>query len=172
VLTRSNVELKARYPDQEKPRAILKELRASFEGVEKQVDTYFKVPAGRLKLREIAGGGSELIFYRRDEAAARRDCAYEIATIPDPSKLKDVLVSALRVDVRVAKTREVYRLAGVKINLDEVHGLGGFIEFEVRVQGNDFDGADSKVKELMKRFGIGAGDALCCSYSDMVRKAG
>jgi len=163
--------LKARYRDHDRARAILRGLGASFRGIEKQVDTYFKVPAGRLKLREIAGDRSELIFYRREEAAARRDCAYEIATIRDPSALKNVLVAALRVDVRVAKTREVYWLKGVKVNLDEVNGLGRFIEFEARVRGNDFEGADSKVKELMKRFGIKTRDAICLSYSDMVGKA-
>lgn len=172
MLTGSNVELKARCPDHGKARVTLKKLGASFGGVEKQVDTYFKVHAGRLKLREITGGRSELIFYRREEAASRRDCAYEIATFQEPSALKGVLVSALGVDVCVAKTREVYWLAGVKVNLDEVDGLGRFIEFEAKVRGRDFKAADSTVRRLMKRFGIKPQNTLSCSYSDLIRGSG
>lgn len=168
---RSNVELKARYPDHENARRILGNLGAGSGGVEKQVDTYFRVPEGRLKLREIEGSDSELIYYRRIESGSRRDCIYEISRHPDPSALKEVLGSALGVDVTVAKTREVYWFNGVKINLDDVEGLGRFIEFEAPADGEGLEAADGRVKELTSAFGIEKEHMIASSYSDMVRKS-
>ena len=47
-----NIEIKARCADPERVRAVLGERDARFAGVDQQVDTYFHVPQGRLKLRE------------------------------------------------------------------------------------------------------------------------
>ncbi len=140
--------------------------------MEDQVDTYFKVPLGRLKMREITGARAQLIYYRRDESRSRMDCAYQIATVSDPSGLRAVLTSALGLDVRVAKRREVYWLEGIKINLDEVERLGCFIEFEARVREGEHRSAVRRVKDLMRHFGIEDEDALKCSYADMIRKLG
>jgi adenylate cyclase, class 2 len=59
------VEIKARCSDPEKIRTILRARGARFAGLDHQVDTYFRVSAGRLKLRE---GKIEnaLIFYCRE----------------------------------------------------------------------------------------------------------
>jgi len=47
-----NVEIKAKCEDQNKIRNILNTANALFLGVDRQIDTYFKVSHGRLKLRE------------------------------------------------------------------------------------------------------------------------
>ena len=65
-MTHVNVEIKARCDELDRIRNILKELRADFKGTDHQIDTYFRVPSGRLKLRE---GNIEnyLIFYERED---------------------------------------------------------------------------------------------------------
>ena len=54
---RRNVELKATDPDPARSLAIVRELGAEDRGVLHQRDTYFRVPEGRLKLREETPGG-------------------------------------------------------------------------------------------------------------------
>ena len=62
-----NIELKARLGDRAGAEVCCAKLGATFQGDIHQVDTYFRVPEGRLKLREKEPGGDELIFYRRDD---------------------------------------------------------------------------------------------------------
>ena len=162
-----NVELKARFPDHGAAEDILEGMGARFEGTEKQVDTYFVVPRGRLKLREIEGLPSELIYYERVESGERRDCLYQIYRSEKSRDLKKLLEACLGGWTEVRKIRKVYRLENVKINLDEVEGLGRFIEFEVSVEG-DPGGADDVVNSLVDRFGISPVDVVLESYSDLL----
>ena len=71
-----NIEIKAKCSDHGRIRSILKSKNADFKGLDHQIDTYFKVNSGRLKLRE-GNLENHLIFYDRvnQEAskAVRRD---------------------------------------------------------------------------------------------------
>ena len=60
-----NAEIKAACSDSESIRQTLTTLNADFRGKDHQVDTYFNVPSGRMKLRE---GNIEhsLIYYERN----------------------------------------------------------------------------------------------------------
>ncbi len=147
---------------------MLKQLGATRKGSEEQADTYFHVPDGRLKLREIADAPAELIYYERNESGKRRDCNYWIFRTDDPEPLKALLEEALGVDMIVAKKREVYYLDRVKINLDRVVGLGDFIEFEVPAD-EGFEPADRRARELKSQLGVRDDDVVACSYSDLVR---
>ena len=62
-----NLEFKARCSNLDKIKEILVSRQADFRGLDHQVDSYFKVNTGRLKLRE---GQIEnaLIFYDREDA--------------------------------------------------------------------------------------------------------
>ena len=57
-----NSEIKARCADQEAVRHYLREHGADFKGTDHQIDTYFDVPEGRLKLRQ-GPIENNLIFY-------------------------------------------------------------------------------------------------------------
>jgi len=46
-----NFEFKARLKDEPRVREALKKLGARFVGTDYQIDTYFRVPSGRLKVR-------------------------------------------------------------------------------------------------------------------------
>ncbi len=161
------MELKAHFDDLARARQILAGLGATGGSVEEQIDTYFPVPAGRLKLREIRGHDSELIFYERNESGGHRECSYEIYRHPPSPLLKGLLATALGEVVRVAKRREVHWIDEMKVNLDDVEGLGCFIEFEVPVAGS-IEAAQGRIMELKRRFGIGDDDIVNCSYSDLI----
>jgi predicted adenylyl cyclase CyaB len=70
----------------------------------------------------------------------------------------------------VEKRREVYLWHNVRIHLDEVTGLGTFIEFEA-VLGPEVDDARGRdqLADLSRRFGIAQGDLLAGSYGEMIQ---
>ncbi len=164
---RQNLELKARCPDPARVEAALQRLGARNEGVLVQRDTYFPVPHGRLKLREIEGAPAQLIAYDRPEEQAQRFSQYRISEVPDPAGLIAVLSAALGVRGVVAKRRHLYLWQESRIHLDEVEGLGHFLEFEVVSQGSACDDWD-RMEALMTAFGLRDSDAIQASYSDLL----
>ena len=61
----SIIEIKARCSELDKARKILQGKHADFKGVDHQIDTYFRVNLGRLKLRE-GTIENHLIHYERE----------------------------------------------------------------------------------------------------------
>jgi adenylate cyclase class IV len=126
-----NIELKARDPDPAASERACRTLGAADGGVLVQRDTYFDVPHGLLKLREdVAAGTGELIFYRRALVQGLRSSRYWRAPAGDPAALADLLGAAHGVVGVVAKRRHLYLHRNVRIHLDDVEGLGSFVELE------------------------------------------
>lgn len=162
-----NLELKAKYPNIKRAEAIACEFTQLQGETIGQVDTYFLVPHGRLKLREIEGQGSELIWYDRDESEMERISHYERCPVHDTAVLRTLLERAFGVDVTVRKKRTVYVWNNCRIHIDMVDTLGPFVEFEV-LNGTD-DDAQERMKFLVREFGITELDIVNCSYADLVR---
>ncbi|MEK7546742.1 MAG: class IV adenylate cyclase [Patescibacteria group bacterium] len=164
-----NIEIKARCDNHEKVRNFLKSRKAGFRGIDHQVDTYFKVGAGRLKLRE---GNIEnyLIFYERENKEGPKQSKVNLFKTPPKSSLKDILTQALGVLVIVDKKREIYFIENVKFHIDTVKDLGTFMEIEAI----DSDGNIGKEKLLeqcnnyIKSFDISENDLISVSYSDLL----
>ncbi len=161
-----NLELKASIPSPEKARAAATRCGAHYEGILLQEDTYFSVPHGRLKLREIAGQGAELIFYERPEVTSERWSTYSRQVIAEPALMKAQLSSALGVRVVVRKKRTLYLLGATRIHIDDVEGLGTFLEFEVPV--TDEQDASEQMQQLREQFGVTEGAIFKASYSDLI----
>ena len=95
-----------------------------------QVDTYYRLPDGRLKRRESPGLATQYIHYYRDDDFRPRVSDYTIYT-EDQARTRWGMVS-LREWLIVVKTREVYLIDNVRIHLDRVRDLGDFIEFALK----------------------------------------
>lgn len=164
-----NIELKARLPSLEAARAIARQVATASLGVEHQVDTYFACRQGRLKLREIAGRDAQLVWYARADTAAAKASEYTLVAVAHPAALKQALAGACGVTVVVDKRREIYLHHNVRIHLDEVRGLGAFLEFEA-VVGEAADDAQGRgqVEALTRRFGLQPEDLVAGSYSDLL----
>ncbi|HUU21246.1 MAG TPA: class IV adenylate cyclase [Phycisphaerae bacterium] len=164
-----NVEIKARCSDPDRVRRVLTEHGAAFHGTDRQVDTYFHCAQGRLKLRE---GNIEyaLIHYDRPDHPGPKEAHVTLYHPPRDSALKQVLLRAFGVKVVVEKTREIYFADNVKFHIDDVDGLGGFIEIEAI----DADGAlgpdalHAQCRHYMDLFGIDPADLVDASYSDLL----
>ncbi len=167
-----NVELKARDPDPAGSLQASLELGAADQGWLQQLDTYFRVPKGRLKLRE-QDGAAELIHYERSDEAIARESQYRIVPIDDPQGLKDALGAALGILVAVEKARRLLIWRNVRIHLDEVPGLGSFIELEaVAEPDSDLTREYENVAELREALGITDERILAAGYSDELLRAG
>lgn len=169
-MTHDNVEIKARAADLGPARAVLAARGARFVGIDHQVDTYFHVASGRLKLRE---GDIEnaLIHYERENTAGPKHAKVGLLATTPGSPLKGMLTAALGIDVVVAKRREIHFLGNVKIHLDAVAGLGTFVEIEaIDADGTrPLDVLHGQCAELMAAFGIRQEDLLAVSYGDLLR---
>ena len=169
-----NVELKARCKDPERVRAILDAAGANFLGVDDQRDTYFKVPHGRLKLRR---GTIEraLIHYERPNSAGVKPSQVSMARLEDVDErtLDDVeaaLTKALGIKSVVGKRREIRFVGNVKFHLDEVPGLGAFVEIEAieSAQAGDEAALHAQCEAWRRRLGIEPEDLVAASYSELV----
>jgi len=166
---RRNVELKARYPDLGAARERLGQLGVRPGGVEIQTDTYFHAGTGRLKLREIEGRQAVLIWYDRPDRAEARLSTYRLAPVTDPAETKALLAAALGLRCAVRKRREIYFWHNVRIHLDEVAGLGTFVEFEaVLGPGDDEATGHTRLGHLCQVFGITPLDHLGHSNADLL----
>src|SRR5206468_6685546 len=124
---RRNVELKATDPDPERSLKVVQGLGADDRGVLHQRDTYFRVPSGRLKLREEEPGGASLVQYDRVDDASARESRYRVVPVDDASGLCAALESSLGVLAVVEKERHLLLWQNVRIHLDRVRDLGDFL---------------------------------------------
>jgi homotetrameric cytidine deaminase len=162
-----NVELKAHDPDPAGTLARALAAGAEDRGLLRQRDTYFAVARGRLKLREEDPGGATLIAYDRPDAASERVSSYRLVPVPDAEPLREALAASAGVQVVVVKRRHLLRWETVRIHLDEVRGLGSFVELEaVAAPGSDLRREREQVAHLREVLDI-RNDALReGSYSD------
>jgi predicted adenylyl cyclase CyaB len=166
-MKRLNFEFKARLKNERGVREALKKLRARFIGTDHQIDTYFRVPSGRLKVRE---GRLEnaLIFYRRSNLRRARQARVEMVLLPPRNSLRAILARSLGTLAVVDKRREIYFVKNVKIHLDRVRRLGKFLEVEAISRSGDMKKIRSQARQFQKLFGITTEDMVAESYSDLI----
>ncbi len=164
-----NVEIKAKCSNPQRIREILESRGAEYKGLDHQIDTYFRVPKGRLKLRE---GNIEnaLIFYERSNQDGPKDSKVILYSSSPGSSLKDTLLGACGALVVVDKQRHIYFMENVKFHVDLVEGLGSFCEIEAIDKTGDIgrDRLLQQCQDYMKLLGIPKTDLISCSYSDLL----
>jgi homotetrameric cytidine deaminase len=164
-----NIEFKARDSQPGRTLELALRLGAEDRGVFAQTDTYFARARGRLKLREQEPGDAELIQYRRADAADARESEYRRVPAPDAPALREALDVALGTVVVVRKRRRLLIHDNVRIHIDEVEGLGSFMELEaVASPGGDLDAERAKVARLRETLQVDGAALVAQSYSDLL----
>lgn len=164
-----NIEIKASCSDPNGIEQILADEKAEYKGLDHQVDTYFIVPEGRLKLRE-GNIENSLIFYKRDNISGPKESHVQLYKTKPASGLKEILLHALSVKVVVDKKRKIFFINNIKFHIDRVENLGSFIEIEAI----DKEGTIGQIKleaqcdRYIKKFGINKSDLISVSYSDLL----
>ena len=164
-----NYEFKARCADINSLETILLQQGPRFAGRDRQLDTYFNVLHGRLKLREGTIENALIHYDRPDYTGAKQSNVTLYQHQPD-RQLKECLVKSLGIKVTVDKQRRIYFINNVKFHFDEVEGLGSFVE----VEAIDQDGSIGieKLKEQCNvyahLFNLRPEDFMAESYSDLL----
>ena len=140
-------------------------------GTDHQIDTYFMVPKGRLKLRQ---GTIErtLIAYNRPDLTGPKTSKYTLVPVEADAadRLKKALTVSCGVLAVVDKKREIYFNGNVKFHLDVVEGLGSFVEIEARDEKEEMraDQLMAQVHHYLGLFQITRDALMADSYSDMI----
>jgi adenylate cyclase, class 2 len=133
------------------------------------VDTYFKVTKGRLKLRE---GNIEnaLIYYQRNDLAVPKESEIILQELKPGDGLHELLKKALDILIIVDKRREIYFIDNVKFHLDQVEGLGNFVEIEALDTTGSMEEKtlNEACRYFMKILNVEQDQLINCSYSDLL----
>lgn len=164
-----NVEIKARCNQPDQIRNVLKDHKADFKGTDHQIDTYFNVPDGRLKLRQ---GTIEqnLIYYNRTNTQSPKPSDINLVAAEHPDQLHQLLRNALGEMVVIDKQREIYFIDNVKFHIDDVKELGNFVEIEAIDNDGTFseDELHKQCQHYLELLGILEKDLVAESYSDLL----
>ena len=164
-----NFEFKAKAEDVAALENKLLTLSPRYIGEDNQIDTYFNVYKGRLKLRE-GNIENSLIFYERINTAGAKQSDIQLYQHKPDKALKALLQKVHGVKVVVDKKRKIYFIDNVKFHFDVVEGLGTFVE----VEAIDHDGSigieklKSQCTHYANFFNIKEADFIAVSYSDMM----
>ncbi len=164
-----NIEIKASVDDL--PALADRAARIASQGPQqiRQDDTFFKCDAGRLKLRDFGDGTGQLIFYRRQDTQGPKESFYVLSETASPDSLREALSLAYGQAGRVRKQRLLYLAGRTRIHLDEVEGLGNFMELEVVLQeGDDIDAGVREADALMQGLGIRHSQLIEGAYLDLL----
>ncbi len=168
-----NVEIKARLRDADATRRLVAAAADGPPTTLDQTDTFFRVAAGRLKLREFGDGSAELIHYHRPDTTAPAGSRYAKAAVPDAAALRDLLTAALGLRGRVVKRRLLFRVGRTRVHLDDVEGLGTFLELEVEMAEGEGEAAGAgEARRLMRAFAIPEEALVAEAYVDLLERGG
>jgi len=165
----TNIEIKARVHD---PAGLKTKVEAISDTAGERIpqeDIFFHAPQGRLKLRILAEDLGQLIYYERPDSAGPKQSDYFISHTGEPRTLQDVLGRTYGVRGVVRKERWLYWIGNTRIHLDQVEGLGSFLEFEVVLSGGQsIDEGQAIAAGLMDRLGVAEVDLIDAAYIDLL----
>ena len=168
------VEAKFATPDQEGVRARLNRQGVRMANRQQERDVYYNAP------HRDFGETDEALRIRYDDAGftvtykgprirvggAKAREEFNLA-VADGETLEAILSRlGFRRAATVSKTREFYEMGDVTITLDDVEGLGTFIEIEILTEDDKEDAAD-RIGVIAKELGVD-GPPIYTSYLEML----
>ena len=164
-----NVEIKARIGEIASLTARVAAIATDGPQEIVQDDTFFACPHGRLKLRAFAHDDGQLIFYRRADAAGPTESFFVLTPTTSPDRLRDTLAHACGVTGRVRKRRTLYLVGRTRVHLDEVEGLGDFLELEVVLQpGQSEAEGEAIARDVLAALGVADSALIQGAYLDLL----
>jgi predicted adenylyl cyclase CyaB len=164
-----NIEIKARVRDVERLHSTARALADGPGQLIEQEDIFFHTSRGRLKLRILGEAHGQLVYYERPDGTGPRASHYFISETTDPTAVQQLLAKALGERGVVKKRRWLYWVGQTRIHVDEVQGLGPFMELEV-VMGPGQHQAEGEAiaQDLMERLGVRESDLVDVAYIDLL----
>ena len=164
-----NIEIKAKVRNIEVLRSKIEDLyNIKAENIF-QVDTFFNIEKGRLKLRTFSNTKGELIYYLRNNSAGPKRSDYFIYKTDNSEELKKLLEISLGIRGVVRKKRLLYLVENTRIHLDEVEELGSFLELEVVLNPEQNENEGKQIaKGFMRKLELDEKDLIDLAYIDLL----
>jgi len=169
------VEVKVRIEGIEGMEKRIKEQGAEYKGTLKQADEYFDFSDMRIfnsggAFRVRAAEGCYRVTYKgckKDkETTSREEIEIEVESREKVVKILE-RIGFIRL-CEIKKKRKVYHLADLKISLDEVEGLGSFMEIEGMANSEgEYRKKRGEIFRLLDKLGVSSGDISQKSYMEM-----
>jgi predicted adenylyl cyclase CyaB len=167
-----NIEIKARL---ESVGALLPRVKALADQGPTEIfqdDTFFSCPNGRLKLRVFSTTEGQLIFYQRPNSAGPKVSFYVISPTASPDTLREALSLAFGQIGRIRKHRTLFLIGRTRVHLDQVEGLGHFLELEVVLaDGEPSEAGVAIAQRLLSELGISPTQLMESAYVDLLPKS-
>jgi len=165
-----NIEIKAKIDNIDTFKELVLKLCTEPGKVLQQHDTFFNTPNGRLKLRvQPHPSLKELIYYDRPDQEGPKLSNFSKYIPDDAESLKEVLRQCYGIRGIVEKTRTLYMYGQTRIHVDEVVGLGSFMELEVVLRDDQsIDEGTEIANDLMLKLNVH--ELLTNAYIDMLEK--
>lgn len=93
---------------------------------------------------------------------------YVIAPVDRPADLRAVLEHSLGIVCVVTKVRQLLLLHSTRIHLDEVEGLGSFVELETVMEGRSEDDAHRELRSIANGLEIEEGALIAVPYAELL----
>jgi len=164
-----NIEIKAQAHNLDEVAARAASLAQQDPTLIHQEDFFFNVPQGRLKLRKFDVSHGELIYYEREDTLDPKESFYLRTATAEPDALVATLQTALGLRGVVRKQRTLYLVGQTRIHLDQVEGLGSFLELEVVLEEDQSLEAGVQVAhDLMQALGVSPDSLVSGAYIDLL----
>lgn len=164
----TNLEIKVPIKNVKKLIKIVEENGGKLIYSSRQIDVYYKINNGRLKIRDSSGEKS-IIFYDRREDGSERWSNFQVMKVDNPKLWINFFDNFLERFVVVDKHRTLYHLKNTRIHFDKVTKLGNFIELETKVVSTKRN-ARLEFEEICKLLNLDKNNQVLKSYSDLLRK--
>ncbi|MGB9665668.1 MAG: class IV adenylate cyclase [Ignavibacteria bacterium] len=161
-----NLEIKVPVKNLKKLIEIVEKEGGSKIYSSRQIDVYYKLENGRLKIRNSSGEKS-IIFYKRIEDGSERWSDFEVIKVDKPEKWIKFFDRFLQRLVVVDKHRTLYHLFNTRIHFDRVKGLGNFVELETKVI-NGKSQARKEFQKILELLELNPQNQILNSYSDLI----
>jgi adenylate cyclase class 2 len=171
------VEIKATLRDKEKIMAKLKALGCAFEKAVTQEDTVYAKNVGSLKnfrnndvfLRIRVKNGKKIIFTIKKRMSNDLDAIeHEVEVSSKEEMHAAILMMGYSEAVRIKKSRVTTTYDGCEICIDEVDGLGSFIEMEKLTKEGDSEKIQEELFTFFETLGIKREDRMMSGYDILI----
>ncbi|MFG0257577.1 MAG: CYTH domain-containing protein [Phycisphaerales bacterium JB043] len=162
-----SLDFKAELRDPEIARIVCNHLGAIQVGTTSSTERYFRVANGRLKQRIAPDEPNEWIFYHRPDRSKPRITHFSVYS--DPQARQRFGTQPLPIWLEFNRTREIWLVDWVRVNIDTIDGLGTFLEFEAVVSRNrNVASCHARFEQLRRHFEHAIGEPISSSYADLV----
>lgn len=172
---KKEIEVKAKVDDLQELRQKLENLGCIFGDSVKQEDTIFcnfdgdytKFMPGSnfLRIRKAKG---KIMFTLKQPQANELDCIEKETEISDAEQMKGAIeLLGYHEAVRVVKTRTKTKYQEMEICLDEVEGLGSFIEVE-KITDGDGEMVQNELFDFLQTLGIARENRMVNGYDTLI----